>query len=118
MVFDSGVIIEILSGSKEGEKIEKIIENNLDEIFIDELNLEEIKYTICRKNGKDKAEEVESFLQSTGYFTILPFFRIRGKIYDIKCKYTISLADATTIVTAKILNLPSLFKRDIEKIQK
>ncbi|WP_425594808.1 PIN domain-containing protein [Saccharolobus caldissimus] len=94
-------MIEILSRSKEGEKIEKFIKNNLDEIFINELNLEEIKYVICRKNGKDKAEEVESFLRSTGYFKILPFSRIRGEVYNIKCKYTISLVDATTIATRK-----------------
>ena len=36
MVFDSGVVIELLSGSEEAKKIEEFIEANLDEVFINE----------------------------------------------------------------------------------
>jgi len=68
MVFDSGVLIELLSGSDEGKKIERFIEDSLDEVVINELNLEEIKYIVCRKNGGEKAERVEQTLRSTGYF--------------------------------------------------
>ncbi|WP_286189050.1 PIN domain-containing protein [Sulfolobus sp. S-194] len=111
MVFDSGVVIDILLGNNEGKKIERFIEENLDEIIINELNLEEIKYIVCRKNNIEKAEEVEVFLKSSGYFNIFPLAKIRGEIYRLKCKYTISLADASSIATAKILGISVLFRR-------
>lgn len=114
MVFDSGVIIDMLSGSDEGKKVEKHIEDNLDEVIINELNVEEIKYIVCRKSNEKKAEEVENMLKSSGYFTIFPFSRIRGEVYKIKCKYPISLADASSIATAKIFGLSVLFRREKE----
>lgn len=114
MVFDSGILIDILSGSDEGKKLEKYIEDNLEEVVINELNVEEIKYVICRKNGEKKAEEVENMLKSSGYFTIFPFSRIKGEVYKIKCKYPISLADASSIATGKVLGLPTLFRREKE----
>ncbi|MBB5254335.1 type II toxin-antitoxin system VapC family toxin [Sulfurisphaera ohwakuensis] len=114
MVFDSGVVIDILLGSNEGKKIEKFVEENLDEIVINELNLEEIKYIICRKNNIEKVEEVEVFLKSSGYFNVFPFTNVRGEIYRLKCKYPISLADASSIATAKILGIPVMFKREKE----
>ena len=114
MVFDSGVIIELLSGSDEGKKIEKFIEDNLDEVVVNELNLEEIKYVVCRKSGEEKAEELDKLLTSTGYFTVIPFSKVKGEVYKIKCKYPISLADASSIATGKVLGLPTLFKREKE----
>lgn len=114
MVFDSGVIIDILSGSDKGKKLEKYMEDNLDEVIISELNVEEIKYVICRKSDEKKAEEVENMLKNSGYFTIFPFSRVRGEVYKIKCKYPISLADASSIATAKVLGLSALFRREKE----
>mgnify|MGYP001772946603 CR=1 FL=1 len=114
MVFDSGVVIELLSGSEEGKKIEGFIEEGLDEVFINELNMEEIKYVVCRRSGAEKAEGLEGLLTSTGYFTVLPFSRVKGEVYKIKCKYPISLADATSIASGKALGIPSLFKREKE----
>ena len=114
MVFDSGVLIELLSGSDEGKKIERFIEDSLDEVVINELNLEEIKYIVCRKNGEEKAERVEQTLRSTGYFRVLPFSSVRGEVYRVKCKYTLSLGDASSIATAKILGLSLLFRREKE----
>ncbi|BBG23304.1 tRNA(fMet)-specific endonuclease VapC [Sulfuracidifex tepidarius] len=114
MVFDSGVTIDMLSGSDEGKKVENYIEDNLDEVIINELNVEEIKYVVCKKSNEKRAEEVENMLKTSGYFTIFPFSSIRGEVYKIKCKYPISLADASSVATAKISGLPVLFRREKE----
>ena len=106
--------MELLSGSKEGKRVERFVEDNLDEIVVNELNLEEVKYIVCRKAGEDKALEVEEALKSSGYFTLIPFSQVSGEVYKIKCKYPISLADATTIATAKVLGLKALFRREKE----
>ena len=111
MAFDSGVLLELLSGSEEGKRVERFVEDNLDEIVVNELNLEEVKYIVCRKAGEGKALEVIETLKSSGYFTLIPFSQVSGEVYKIKCKYPISLADVTTIATAKAFGLKALFRR-------
>ncbi|AEE94775.1 hypothetical protein Ahos_1902 [Acidianus hospitalis W1] len=50
-------------------------------------------------------------LKSSGYFTIFPLSTVKGEVYKIKCKYPISLADASSIATAKVLGLSTLFRK-------
>jgi len=58
LVFDTGVVFEILIGSAEGEKTLQLIEKNRISVYISELNLTELKYIICRKYGEELTEEI------------------------------------------------------------
>lgn len=95
-------------------RVERFIEDNLDEVVVNELDLEGVKYIVCRKAGEGRALEVEEALKSSGYFTLILFSQVSGEVYKIKCIYPISLADATTIATAKVLGLKALSRREKE----
>ena len=73
-----------------------------------------MKYIVCKKAGEVKAIEVEETLKVLCVFTFVPFSYVLSVIIRIKCEYPISLADATTITTAKVLGLKALFRREKE----
>jgi len=52
LVFDTGVVFEILIGSAEGAKTLQLIEKNRISVYISELNLTELKYIIAESTVK------------------------------------------------------------------
>jgi len=50
-------------------------------------------------------------VKSSGYFTIFPLSTAKGEVYKIKCKYPISLADASSIAIAEVLGSSTLFRK-------
>ncbi|PSO06310.1 hypothetical protein B9Q04_16715 [Candidatus Marsarchaeota G2 archaeon BE_D] len=118
LVFDTGVVFEILIGSAEGEETLQLIEKNRISVYISELNLTELKYIICRKYGEELTEEIIGRLLGSGYFEVSPFPSIADEVWKTKCKYSISLADSATITLGEVLGIKSVFRREKELLAK
>jgi predicted nucleic acid-binding protein len=58
VVVDTGVLVEVLEGSKLGEKFLKLVNSSKLEPIITNLTLIELTYIICRKYGINKAREL------------------------------------------------------------
>jgi len=127
IVLDTGIYIEYFMLKE--NKIKKMLREQLfsedSEIIIrgHYLIKAEIYYIMCRKIGRDKAEEyvkdIEDFITFTsGEFLV----QIAGRI---KCKYPIALSDCFSISLGYFQNCPIFFLEEkelskdlIEKINK
>ena len=127
IVLDTGIFIEYFMLKE--TKIKKMLREQLfsedSEIIIHGHYLikAEIYYIMCRKIGRDKAEEylkeIEEFINFiSGEFLV----QIAGRI---KCKYSIALSDCFSISLGYFQNCPTFFLEErelskdlIEKINK
>ena len=71
VVVDTGVLVEVLEGSKLGEKFLKLVSSGELEPIITNLTLIELTYTVCRKYGINKARELVKKLLDSGYFEVV-----------------------------------------------
>jgi hypothetical protein len=87
--------------------------------YINTVNLTEVYYVLCRKIGKEKAEEIIKSIIKSGYYEIIGVKpRILKYAAECKCAYSISLADCFSIATAKFLKTKALFRREEELTKK
>jgi hypothetical protein len=113
VVVDTGVLVEVLEGSKLGEKFLKLVNSSKLEPIITNLTLIELTYIICR-NGINKARELVKKLLDSGYFEVVNALEFANHIIETKCNNSISIIDASVIATAKGLGIKALFKLEKE----
>jgi hypothetical protein len=113
VVVDTGVLVEVLEGSKLGEKFLKLVISSKLEPIITNLTLIELTYIICR-NGINKARELVNKLLDSGYFEVVNALEFADHIIETKCNNSISIIDASVIATAKGLGIQALFKLEKE----
>lgn len=117
IVLDSGVILSFLEGEFR-DYYEKILNQEIIP-YINTVNLTEVYYVLCRKIGKEKAEEIIKSIIKSGYYEIVG---VKPKILkyaaECKCIHSISLADCFSIATAKFLKTRALFRREEELANK
>jgi predicted nucleic acid-binding protein len=114
IVVDTGIIYEILIGSKKGEIFQEMLFNQSDilEHWITTLNFSEIYYLICRVVSSEKLNGIiENF---KNLFLISDLNALSILAGSLKCKYSISLPDAYSIALAQELNCKVIFKREKE----
>jgi len=117
MVLDSGVILSFLEGEFR-DYYEKILNEGIIP-YINTVNLTEVYYVLCRKVGKEKAEEIIKSIIKSGCYEIIGDKPIILKYAaECKCAYLISLADCFSIATAKFLKTKALFRREEELAKK
>ncbi|AAK41864.1 PIN domain-containing protein [Saccharolobus solfataricus] len=114
VVTDTGVLVEVLEGSKLGEKFIQLVDSGKIEPIITNLTLIELSYIICRKYGIDKARELVKKLLDSNYFEVVNAFDFAENIVEIKCNNSLSIIDASVIATAKALGISALFKMEKE----
>ena len=89
---------------------------NLGEIlkkgYVNLHTLSETFYVICRMEGVEEAFRYIEELVKT--LKIVPSHELALVAGQFKCKYRISLADAWTLATAKVKNVPALFVKEKE----
>ncbi|MEX2752636.1 MAG: PIN domain-containing protein [Candidatus Freyarchaeota archaeon] len=109
LVFDAGVIIELLLSSSRVEKIKKAIRDEEILPHVTNITLAEALYILCRHIGWKPAHEKVTGLIESGYFIV----EDAGRIFEIsaryKCERRISLADCFTLGLAKHVSAPALF---------
>lgn len=57
IIFDTGALLEIVSGSALGAYAKDLLKSGNVLGFTNELNLGELQYLICRKSGEKKAQQ-------------------------------------------------------------
>ena len=70
MVFDTGVLIEIVRGSKPVLTLKTRLESGTLTPHTTEVNLFEISYLVCRREGWAKAKTVVNSIRESGYFKV------------------------------------------------
>lgn len=109
MVFDAGVVIELLLSASKAEMIKKAIRDGEILPYVTHITFAEVLYILCRRIGWRLADEKVMGLIESGYFIIEEV----GRIFEIsaryKCERRISLADCFTLSLAKYVSAPALF---------
>lgn len=113
-VIDTGLLLEYLSGSEIGRKIDELIFKNefVSRVYISPLTLIEIYYLIRRKSDIHRANvETKKMRNLVVVYSIVDIYNIIG---EIKASSSIALADSSSIGIAEHLRIPVLFKHEYE----
>jgi len=109
VVFDAGIVIELLLSASRVETIKKAIRDEGILPHVTHITLAEVLYILCRRIGWKLADEKVTGLIESGYFIVEDV----GRIFEIsaryKCERRISLADCFTLGLAKYVSAPALF---------
>jgi uncharacterized protein len=111
MVFDTSVLIEIVRGSKAGLALKQALEAGSLSAHATEMNLFELRYLTCRREGWDKSSEVDRNLRDSAYFRVHDAHQFLEAAARLKCERSMSLVDCVTIAAGEALAMPVLFAK-------
>ena len=111
MVFDTGVLIEIVRGSKPALTLKTRLESGTLTPHTTEANLFELSYLTCRSEGWAKAKSVVDSIRESGYFRIHDVQEFLEAAARTKCDRAVSMVDCITIAAGEVLSLPVLFAK-------
>ena len=115
IVFDTGVLVEILRGSEPALTLKARLEDGELTPHITEMNLFELSYLTCRKEGWTKASALVQSIRDSGYFRTHDTKEFLESAAEMKCDRSISIVDCITIAAGEALSIPVLFaKREKE----
>ncbi len=106
IAIDTGVLLELLSKSELGIKFDNSIIKapNIENFYISPFVEAELLYIRCRKTNFLQAKQIiKDFLQP---FIMIKESEIRYKAAELKCKYSISLADCYIIALGIKKSIP------------
>lgn len=109
MVFDTGVLFEIVKGSKAALSLRARLEKGALTPHTTELNLFELSYLICRKEGWERAKSVIESIRIAGYFRVHEVGEFLDAAAKMKCNRSISIVDCVTIALGEAFSIPVLF---------
>jgi len=118
LVFDAGVLLELLYSTPHGSKIKEGLESETFHGNVSEVSVAELRYVLCRRLGSEEAHiRVKSLLES-GYIFVHEDSKLVEYAAEYKCKRRLSLADCFTLALAKKIDAPALFaKREDELVE-
>ena len=116
LVLDASVLIDLLTLSKRGKVIMKLLLDDLIDAHTTEYAIIETKYILCRKIGWDSANERVNKLLASGYINVVKTDEIMDLAAKYKCMRRISLADSLVIALAKKLDCKVVFSRKEKEI--
>ena len=114
IVIDTGVIYEILSGTKIGEIFKNMLFSTpeINEHWITEVGYSELYYLLCRSLTGDSFNQ--ALKELTNLVEISSITDIKERAGNIKCEFPISLPDCYNIALAEKIKGKSLFKHEKE----
>ena len=114
LVVDTGLLIEFLSASEHGKKIDEMIFKNefIASVLISPLTLVEIYYLTRRKSSMQRAKETINKIKNL--ITIAPLEEYLELLGEIKALTAFSLADSANIALAEYKNISVIFKHEQE----
>ena len=114
IVVDTGVVYEILLGTKKGTIFKDMLFSTPDivEHWLTTLNLSEIYYLCCRGLPAELLDQTIANVEKLFLISDLNTLSISAGF--LKCNYSISLPDAYSIALAQKLNCKVIFKREKE----
>jgi predicted nucleic acid-binding protein len=111
MVFDTGILVEIIRGSKPAVELKSRLESGTLTPHTTDLNLFELGYLTCRREGWTKAKSVVESIRESGYFEVHEVQEFLWDAARMKCDRAISIVDCITISLGDALSIPILFAR-------
>ena len=111
MVFDAGVLIELLLLTPGGVLVREALLRNDVFGYATELALVEAKYVLCRKFGWEEAARRVNHLALSGFIQVEGISPLCERAAELKCKMAIALPDCFTLSLAEMLCVPALFAR-------
>ena len=117
MVFDAGVLIDLMTSTPGGIKVKNKLLEGLLTGFSTELAITELRYVLCRKLGFKKAKKLVDMLISSGYIVVEDISPLIDLAAVYKCERAISLPDCFSIALGEYLSLPVLFARREAELQ-
>jgi predicted nucleic acid-binding protein len=109
LALDASVLVELTFLTDAGnELLSFILEGQVDP-HTTEIAEAELRYILCRRVGKDQAEERVAKLQASGYLTIDSISGLIKIASSYKCERAISLLDCFCLAQAKSLGCPAVF---------
>jgi predicted nucleic acid-binding protein len=103
--------VEIVNGSDLGMGLKPRLESGAMLPHVTDLNLFELAYLVCRKEGPAKATEVVGSLRKAGYFEVHDVHAFLDDAARLKCGRALSTVDCITIAAGESLAIPVLFAR-------
>jgi uncharacterized protein len=109
MVFDTGVLVEIVKGTDPAIDMKRRIKDGELSPHITDLNLFELSYIICRRQGWQRASSVVESVRQSGYFYIHEAQEFLKPAARLKCERALSIVDCLTLAAGEALSIPVLF---------
>jgi predicted nucleic acid-binding protein len=109
MVFDTSVLVEWVRGSAAARELKLRVEKGAVTPHTTDINLFELSYLVCRKEGWDRAARVVENLRRSGYLSVHHAQEFLSEAAQLKCKHAISVVDSFSIGAGEALSLPVLF---------
>jgi len=114
IVIDTGILYEILAGTKEGEIFKEMLFQTpeIGEHWMTDIGFSEIYYLICRSVKKDDFNRIIKEL--TNLIEISSVTDLKETAGQIKCEFPISLPDCYNIALAEKIKGKAIFKHEKE----
>ena len=116
VVFDAGVIIEMLFSSASGKAIKDLLIKGVIEAITTETAILETEYILCRKLGCSEAVDRIEKLIASNYIMIKPLNTILEIATQYKCRRALSLPDCQVLALAQLFKAPAIFAKREEEI--
>ena len=117
-VFDTGALLEIVSGSHLGAYAKDLLESETIFAFTNELQLGELRYLICRKSGEKESEKVLRNLTQSGYLRVAQVNEFIDQAANIKCRRALAFIDCFALAMGEANHWPVLFaSREVELLK-
>lgn len=118
MVFDTGVLVEIVSGSSLGAYTKMLLRSNAINAYTNEMNIGELRYIICRKSNQQESEIVVNGLVESGYFNVSTASEFMNSAAAMKCERSLAFPDCFVLSIGETMKIPVVFAgREIELIR-
>jgi hypothetical protein len=109
IVLDTGAIIELLNGSKSGAYVRTKLQGGVLKAWTGELNIGEIRYLICRREGWSRSLQITRDLLDTNLLRIFSTGEFIESAAQMKCSRALSIVDCVTLSAGEKLQYPVLF---------
>jgi predicted nucleic acid-binding protein len=109
LALDASVLVELTFSTDVGKELLGFMLEGQVDPHTTEIAEAELRYILCRRVGKEQAEERVANLQASGYLTIDSISGLIKTASSYKSERAISLADCFCLAQAKALDCPALF---------
>lgn len=111
LVLDTSALIELVLSTTAGLKLREALKAETVETSTTTLNITELRYVLCRKLGRQKANDIVDKLLASGYITVEDISPLMLEASMHKCKRAISLCDCFTLALAHKSSSAATFAR-------
>jgi predicted nucleic acid-binding protein len=111
---DTGVLLEYLTGTDNGKKIDQLVFKNsfIISISVSPLTIVEIYYIVRRKTTSQRTKTVVRDLKKL--VKIIPIEEYLELTGEVKAETSFSIADSALIALAEYRDIPVIFKKEQE----